>query len=378
MKRIGLILGLVLIMNFSVSAQEETDSPNSEASSPRRTGWTITIEPVHANLYGADEHFGDIYSFYSIFLGTPRNQTFNYGVNYEPIVVELPSTNQTILGLSYQWSKWRFGIENGWHFKSSDDKSCLVSSDLINIRGVRMFGNTFRQPLLNEHNLPPLSDVWYWAENSIRIRTLKVYLDRKLNDIADVTLSIRGASILSRHNVGQNQWAFIDNSNTWYQFDNEVTLAQDSKARSWLIGPNIGLKFETKYLAGSFELGALVGETRQSGTWKDFDNIVITNKSTGEVFATAFYNGQFPFKQVERIAIPNTEFRIKLTQRENLSESTYLDFSLGVLVSTLWDVPIAPKWLIPGDWHWAEGTHWETQKRNLTLFGFTVGFEIGF
>lgn len=359
MKRIGLIFGLVLIISSLVSAQEET-------------GWSITIEPVYSNLYGTDEHFGYIYSSKSVFLGIPRNQTLNYGTSSEPIVVEIPSTTQIILGLSYRWTrwpKWRLGIENGWHFKSSDDKSGLVSSDSINIRSVFMFGNAL-PPLSNKHNSPPRSDVLFWGKNSIRIRTFNIYLDLELNDILDITLSIKGASILSHHNVGQKQWVFIDDFRPWWKFDNEVTLAQDSKAKYLGIGPSIGFKFKTKYLAGSLEQGVLVGEARYFGEWDDNDKIVITNRTTSEVFATAFYNGQFPFKQIEieRVVIPNTEFRIKLT---------HLNFNFGVLVSTLWGVPIAPKWSIPGDWIPTNGL-WSTQKRNLTFVGFTMGFEIGF
>ena len=369
MKRIGLILGLVLIMNFSVLAQEE-------ASSLRKTGWNVKIESVKSDFYGADLYLSS-FIHYSDISGTPKDQIVNYGINYELIAVELPSTRETILGLSYQWPKWRFGIENGWNFKSSDLKTDKISSNTDTTISLIMFDHLIF-PLTNEHNESLLSDVLFWIKNSIDIQTFKVYLDYKLSDITDVTFSIRGVSILSHHHIGQNQWALVEKFHISRRLDNKVTLDQNSKAKYWGIGPSMGLKFKTEHLNGSVELGVSRGKVDEHGLWKDKDDIRITDKTTGAVLSTVFLNGQFPLRQVRRVLIPNMEFQMKLTQRVNPGKDVYIDFYFGVLVATLWDALIAPKWSIPGNWTVKDGSGWKSQKEDLTLFGFIFGFEIGF
>ena len=140
----------------------------------------------------------------------------------------------------------------------------------------------------------------------------------------------------------------------------------------------MGLKFKTEHLNGSIELGVSRGEVEENGLWEDYDDIRITDKTTGAVLSTAFLNGQFPLGQVRRVLIPNMEFQMKLTQRVNLDKDVYVDFNFGVLVSTLWGAPVAPKWSVSGNWTVGDGTGWKSQEENLTLFGLIFGFEIGF
>ncbi|MCL0068490.1 hypothetical protein M1N42_01945, partial [Thermodesulfovibrionales bacterium] len=52
-------------------------------------GWSIQVEPMWMDVYGADEHVGDI--------GTWREErnvvtdTFTYGITYDPINLDMDS-----------------------------------------------------------------------------------------------------------------------------------------------------------------------------------------------------------------------------------------------------------------------------------------------
>ena len=355
MKKIRSIFGLILILTVL----------NNFTQVQAQNGFNIRFEPFKMTVYGADLHVGDKFEFYNELTGIPRNQNYNYGVNYDPIVIKLPSKINFAWEITYRYPKasWRSGIR-GWQFYSFNRNYGLVSSDEDFLRGVRMFGQTLI-PITNDQKERGISSVWWWGQNDLRLKKAEFFIALQTSTISEVSFGLEAIQIKHKQNFGQEQWALIEEFYVWYDFNNHVTLMENDKSSYLGLGPSFGLNIKTKYFEGFLKQSIFLGQAKYRGTWTDIDDIEIITRSNDSVYATALYDGQFPFKLKELRAIPNTELSLKFIVRDKINENISLDFGLGFMTSIFLDVPMSPRWSIPGDWIWRKGSNWSTQEKNL-------------
>ncbi|MCH7758861.1 hypothetical protein IID20_00685 [Patescibacteria group bacterium] len=368
MKKIRSIFGLILILTVL----------NNFTQVQAQNGFNIRFEPFKMTAYGANLHVGDKFEFYNELTGIPRNHSYNYGVNYDPIVIDLANELNFAWEITYRHpgTTSKFGLR-GWQFHSFGRDYGLVSSDKDFLRGVRMFGQTLI-PLTNDQKEKGVSDVWFWGQNDLRLKKAEFFIALQTSTISEVSLGLEAIQINHKQNFGQEQWALIKEFYVWYDFNNHVTLMENDKSSYLGLGPSFRLNLKTEFLEGFLKQSIFFGQAKYRGNWTDVDDIEIITRSDNSVYATALYDGQFPFKQEELRAIPNTELGLKLIFRDKINESVSLDFGLGFMASVFLDVPMSPRWSIPGDWVWAKGSNWSTQNKNLVFLGWVTTLGITF
>lgn len=360
MKKIRLIFGLILILAvLSNFTQTQAQAQN---------GFNFSFEPFKMTVYGAGLYVGDEYEFYDELTGVPRNQNYTYGVNYDPIVINLPSKINFAWEITYRYpgASWKSGFR-GWQFHSFNQDYGSVSSDKDFLRGVRMFGQTLI-PLINDQEEKGASSVRWWGQNDLRLWKAEIFIDLQTSTISEVSFGLEAIQIKHKQNFGQEHWAFVKEFYDRYNFRNHVTLMENDKSSYLGFGPSIGLKIKTKYFEGFLKQSVFLGQNESTGLWTDVDDIKIITRSDNSVYATAFYDGQFPFKLKEISAIPNTELGLKFIVQDNkVNENISLDFGLGFMTSIFLNVPMSPRWTVPGDWIWYEGSNWSTETKNLVF-----------
>jgi len=89
------------------------------------------------------------------------------------------------------------------------------------------------------------------------------------------------------------------------------------------------------------------------------------DSTTGAVVWHDVLTGESSFSKDEEVAFPVTELQLKIVY--NITESFFI--GVGGFYSIWWDAPVAPKWSMPGDWTWDEGTGWRLQERTLKFGG---------
>jgi len=354
-------------------------------------GLEVQLEPMLIDVYGYDEHIGDIVRYkeeYSIdYVG---NETLDYGATYKPI--NLNMKNKFTLGgeVAYKKGQWGLGV-CFWWFNTDDsvrgtvttpEEESTVTEDIYYINSVRMWDNTIT-PVYNELEDSYFSPVDYWAKDGLKIWTIDFFLNRTLvekkNSFINFSLGAKLASLKTNENMGQKQRAYYDDYDYGYTFDNHITLESTAEADcSFIKGPFLGFRGKANYgnlaIEGFANQSLLFGTVKQTGLWKDIDDMLYTDLNTGETLWHDVYTGELTFSKEEKIALPVTELKLKVAYyiAENIS------IGGGGFYSIWWNAPVAPKWSIPGDWTWDEGTGWKLPERTLRFGGLMVGAGVRF
>ncbi|MCL0096356.1 hypothetical protein M1N66_01950 [Thermodesulfovibrionales bacterium] len=181
----------------------------SAGSAQAEDGWSIQVEPMWMDVYGADEHVGDI--------GTWREERnvvtgiFTYGITYDPINLDM-DFELTLRGeLTRMEEQWGFGM-SGWWFGTDDSKSGRVTSlgrvtpDIFSVTAVRMWDHTIR-PVDNELEASGWSPVDFWTENELDVWTTDIFgirtLAEKPESYINFTFGLKLGSLDIDQKLGQ-------------------------------------------------------------------------------------------------------------------------------------------------------------------------------
>ena len=207
-----------------------------------------------------------------------------------------------------------------------------------------------------------------------------MYIAQTLSRKFAMRIGIKVADIVNKQKIGQKQRVYIDPYFN-YIWDNHITLSQKAQSRSRVIGPYFGLEFNTKYIQGLiqgaplFTLPFKEHWTINSGHWDDTDDADIRLIETNSLYSTIYYDGDFPFNLKTRNLVPQGELNLKLTYPFHYKD-IIVEFGVGFFGSIFCNVPVAPVWQLPAAWTWAQSTRWETQTKNLKLYGWTISMSI--
>ncbi len=375
---------LRLVQNFVVVAFAALLMLFGAGNAVADEGWSIKLEPMLMDVKGNDVHVGDVFKYRSseFITNEDGNYTFNYGITYEPINLDMDEKLTLRTEITYRKNQWGFGLSGWWLNTDASVNGRVTTPPENGVNGVRMWDHSIR-PVYNELQGSNLSPVDYWAENDLDTYTMDLFGIRRLAENTDshidLTFGLKLGSIDNERKEGQSQRAYIDD----YQYpdvvyDNHITMESKSKADyDVMAGPVIGFQGEAKYkrfsLEGLLNQSILIGKVKKSGTWTDIDDIVYKYTPTG---ATRHYTytGKFAFSQEKTEAIPVTEAKLKFS----VDVARNLTIGVGTFASIWWDAPLAPKWSMPGDWTAGEGTGWRLQKENLIYYGSMVSLNISF
>lgn len=377
MKTLSIIIGLSVMLAFAVASIVQAQD-----------SWEIQLEYVWMDAYGYDEHVGDVVRYKEEYSeDDDGNYTLDYGATYEPINLNLKDKSTLRGELIYRRGQWFLGL-SGWTFGTDDSISGRVTTPAMEltdtgyiyyVNSVRMWDHTI-VPVVNELEASDISPVDYWAKDDLQVRTYDLFLGRTLaekkDSFANFTLGAKFGSLKTRENLGQEQRAFLYDFDG-YTFDNHIRLESTAEANLHsMIGPVLGFQGEAKLgkfgIEGFINQAVLLGKAEHTGLWEDIDDILWIDPVTHETVWHDVLTGEFSFSKDEKVALPVTELKLKITYHitDNIS------IGVGGFYSIWWDAPVAPKWSIPGDWIWDEGTGWRLQERTLIFGGYIVVLRI--
>lgn len=377
MKTLSIIIGLSVMLMFAVASIVQAQD-----------GWKIQLEYVWMDVYGYDEHVGDVVRYREEYSeDDDGNYTLDYGATYEPINFNLKDKSSLRGELIYRRGQWFLGL-SGWTFGTDDSISGRITTPAMEltdtgyigyVNSVRMWDHTI-VPVDNELEASGISPVDYWAEDKLEVRTYDLFLGRTLaekkDSFANFTLGAKFGSLKTRENLGQEQRAFLYDLGG-YTFDNQIRLESTAEANlDSMIGPVLGFQGEAKRgkfgIEGFINHAVLFGKVEQTGLWIDIDDMLWIDPVTGETVWHDVLTGEFSFSKNEKVALPVTELKLKVTYHitDNIS------IGVGGFYSVWWDAPVAPKWSMPGDWVSDEGTGWRLQERTLIFGGYMVVLRI--
>lgn len=355
--------------------------------------WSIQLEPMWMDVKGNDLHVGDVFKYREEWHAP--TMTLTYGVTYEPINLDMNDKLTLRTEITYRKNQWGLGI-SGWWFNTDDSVTGRVTTPpeefiptgwIFYVNGVRMWDHSIL-PVRNDLDPSGFSPVDYWAKSEVGVWTVDLFgirtLAEKKNSHIDLTFGLKLGSPDNEREEGQSMRAFVYN---WFgaglHWDNRITLESKSEADYGLmIGPVIGLQGKVKYkrigLEGLLNQSILIGRVKQSGTWTDIDDIWIVSGPVGGPFTPVrqydYLEGKFPFSKSETYAIPVTEAKLKFL----VDVAKNVSIGIGGFTSIWWNAPLAPKWSIPGDWIWREGTGWRLQRETLVFYGGMCALNIRF
>ena len=380
MKRISIGVALSIIFVLAVTTMVQAQD-----------GWSIQLEPIWMDVYGYDEHVGDIASYREEFsVDADENYTSDYSTTYEPINLNMKEKFPLRAELTYKKGQWSLGA-SGWLFSTDASASGTVttpeseSTDTGYIyyeNAVRMWDHTL-WPLYNELETSYSSPVDYWAEDNLEIWTGDLFLSRTLAEKKDssgnLCLGVKIGSLKTKEKLGQKQRAFIYDYDYGYTFDNHSTLESTTQANGgFMAGPFLGFQGEVQCekfgIQGSINQSVLYGRVEHTGFWKDIDDILWIDPATDETVWHDVYTGEFFFSKEEKVALAVTELKLQLLYRV----TKRISFSCGAFYSIWWNAPVAPKWSVPGDWEAGEGTGWRLEERTLKFGGLILGLRFCF
>lgn len=377
MKTLSIIIGLSVMLAFAVGSIVQAQD-----------GWKIQLEYVWMDAYGYDEHVGDVVRYREESSeDDDGNYTLDYGATYEPINLNLKDKSTLRGELIYRRGQWFLGL-SGWTFGTDGSISGRVTTPAMEltdtgfidyVNSVRMWDHTI-VPVVNELEASDISPVDYWAKDDLQVRTYDLFLGRTLaekkDSFANFTLGAKFGSFKTKENLGQEQRAFLYDLGG-YTFDNHIRLESTAEANlPSMIGPVLGFQGEAKRgkfrIEGFINQAVLLGKAEQTGLWIDIDDILWIDPVTGETVWHDVLTGEFSFSKDEKVALPVTELKLKVTYHitDNIS------IGVGGFYSIWWDAPVAPKWSIPGDWVSDEGTGWRLQERTLIFGGYMVALRV--
>ncbi len=379
MKRLSIIIVLSVMFVFTVGSIVQAQG-----------GWQIQLEPMWMDVYGYDEHVGDIVRYREEFSeDAAGNYTLDYGATYEPINLNMKDKFTLRGEVIYKRGQWGLGA-SVWSFNTDASVSGTVTTPAMELtptgyiyheNTVRMWDHTISL-LSNELEDSGMSGVDYWAEDNLGVWTGDLFLTRTLvekkRSFANFSLGAKFGSLKTKENLGQKQRAFIYDLDG-YTFDNQVTLESTSEANyGFMTGPVLGFQGKVQCqgfgIEGSINQSVLFGKVKHTCLWIDIDDILWTDPATGEIVWHDVYTGEFFFSKDEEVALPVTELKLKVLYhiRGNIS------ISCGIFYSIWWNAPVAPKWSVPGEWTSGEGTGWRLQERTLKFGGLIVDLAIRF
>lgn len=379
MKRLSIIVVLSIMFVFGAGSIVQAQD-----------GWQIQLEPMWMDVYGYDEHVGDIVKYREEFsTDAAGNITLDYGATYEPINLNMKDKFTLRGEVIYKKGQWGLGA-SGWSFNTDTSVSGTVTTPAMELTGtgyilymnaVRMWDHTL-WPLYNELEPSYFSPVDYWAEDKLEVWTGDLFLSRTLaekkDSFANFSLGAKLGSLKTKENLGQKQRAFIYDY-LGYTFGNHVTLEGTSETNyGFMAGPVLGFQGKVKRqkfgIEGFINQSVLFGKVKHTGLWEDIDDILWTDPATGEIVWHDVYTGEFSFSKDEEVALPVTELKLKVLYhiRKNIS------ISCGAFYSIWWNAPVAPKWSVPGEWTAGEGTGWRLQERTLKFGGWMVDLSFRF
>ena len=380
MKRLSIIVVLSMVSTFVVGSVAQAQD-----------GFEIQLEPILMDVYGYDEHVGDIARYREEYsMDAAGNVTLDYSATYDPINLDMKNKFTLRLEVTRRRGQWGLGA-SGWWFNTDDSVTGRVASPemewtdtgyIFYVNSVRMWDHTIT-PVSNELEYSNLSPVDYWAEDKLKVWTADLFLSRTLaekkDSFANFSLGAKLGSLKIKENLDQKQRAFIYDYDYGCNFDNHVSLESTSEANyGFMAGPVLGFEGKVKCqkfgIEGFINQSVLFGKVEHTGLWEDIDDILWVDPATGETVFHDVYTGEFSFSKSKRVALPVTELKLKVAYyiTENVS------ISCGGFYSIWWNAPVAPKWSVPGDWYWGEGTGWRLQKRTLKFTGLMVGLGIRF
>jgi len=353
-------------------------------------GFEIQLEPMLMDVYGYDGHVGDIARYREEYSEDyAGNITLDYSATYDPINLNMKNKFTLRLEVTRRRGQWGLGA-SGWWFNTGDSVSGRVASPemewtdtgyILYVNSVRMWDHTITPPVDNELEPSYMSPVDYWAEDNLKVWTADLFLSRTLaekkNSFANFSWGAKLGSLKTKENLGQKQRAFIYDYDYGYDFDNHITLESTAEADcTFMVGPVLG--FQGKVKRGKFDIegfinqSVLFGKVKHTGLWEDIDDILWIDPATGETVWHDVLTGEFSFSKEDGVALPVTELKLKVVYyiTENIA------IGGGGFYSIWWDAPVAPKWSMPGDWYWAEGSGWRLQERILKFGGFMAALRI--
>lgn len=378
MKRLSIIVVLSMVSTFVVGSVAQAQD-----------GFEIQLEPMRMDVYGYDEHVGDIARYREEYsMDGAGNVTLDYSATYDPINLNMKNKFTLRLEVTRRRGQWGLGA-SGWWFNTDDSVSGRVASPemewtdtgyIFYVNSVRMWDHTIT-PVSNELEYSNFSPVDYWAEDKLKVWTADLFLSRTLaekkDSFANFSLGAKLGSLKTKENLGQKQRAFIYDYGYGCDFDNHITLKSTAEADcTFMVGPVLG--FQGKVKRGKFDIegfinqSVLFGKVKHTGLWEDIDDILWIDSASGETVWHDVLTGEFSFSKEDGVALPVTELKLKVVYyiTDNIA------IGGGGFYSIWWDAPVAPKWSIPGEWYWAEGSGWRLQERILKFGGFMAALRI--
>jgi hypothetical protein len=378
MTRVRLSVLWVLVMASAGSAQAQATEG----------GWQVSVDFLSIVTRGNDVHVGDVYTEHQTVSGTATNARLDYGVNYEPILTEMKTDQTGMISAGYRGPSWGFGAR-AWRVETEAAVEGQASSQAPtatsnSITGVRLWDNSVI-PVNNATHPSGLSPVTFHAENALEHLRIEAYVERVWVSGPGLNVATRfglaRAHIENTRSEGQTQRAFLQEAGpgTLSTLTNNVTLNSESEATMNLTGPMVAVAGDSTFgrvrIDWLVDQSILLGTAETSGTWTDVDDIteVIVTGST-RLETTTFLNGAVPTSNEERAAVPVLDLQIKA------SFLVTKNFSVGggVFSSTLFGLPVAPAFSIPGEWTDVAGTGWRQQTRDITFGGFTLSAGFAF
>ena len=380
MKRLSVIVVLLIMFTFGAGSIVQAQD-----------GLEIQLEPMLMDVYGYNEHVGDIVRYREEFsVDEAGNITEDYGATYEPINLNMKDKFTLRGEVTYRKGQWSLGA-SGWWFNTDDSVSGRVTTPVMEWTdtgyiyyesAVRMWDHTL-WPLDNELEDSGMSPVDYWAEDKLKVWTADLFLSRilaeKKDSYANFSLGAKLGSLETKENLGQKQRAFIYDFDYGCNFDNHVTLESTAEADcSFMAGPVLGFQGKVKRgkfgIEGFISQSVLFGKVKHTGLWEDIDDILWIDPATGEIIWHDVLTGKFPFSKEEEVALPVTELKLEVVYyiTKNIS------IGGGGFYSIWWNAPVAPKWSVPGGWVVGEGTGWRLQERTLKFSGLKIVLSICF
>lgn len=331
-------------------------------------GLKVEVEGMFMEVFGADEHVGDVYTFYDEYMPYEYE---NYGAIYDPINLNM-DPNFAIRGeVLYMINQWGLGV-SGWYFQTSGALNGHVESSPGSISGVRMWGHTLL-PLTDTSHPSGYAPKDYYASQDLLVWTAEAFLIRTLAEKpkSEINMSLGGKVgnlIMTREN-GTYTNAWVDD---WFgdglAWDNDVYLEETANSDFLGFGPMIGFTGNAKmgmfYVEGFLYQSVLLGLMTVDDVWIDIDDIYITSEDGwSEPYET--WTGTFDFFKEEFMAVPVTEFQIEF----GFDIADLVRIGVGGFTSIWWNAPVPPTWHVPGDWYWARGSGFDLEYRNLVFAG---------
>jgi len=349
--------------------------------------WIISFEPMRMEMKGLDDHVGDVFTYKKVWKQDPvsGDTTTNYYVNYDPINLNMDAKACFRGEINYRKNQWGIGF-SGWFFNpysKREGRVVTLQPDVGNFgdpngaeykNGVRMWDHTI-EPAYNALEPSKDSPVNYSVEGDFYIWTLEAFgiktISAKENSYIDFKFGLKMGTLDHKQELEQTQQEYYMWSSSM-DLDKDIIYQSTSRANyGFMAGPVIGFEVNTRYkkikISGFINQAILFGRVNYNCVFRNVEDTLYVDSNTGEIIDHDVNTFEFPFLKKESVSIPVTEFQFKVTYK--MMENVFI--GCAGFFSVWWNVPLAPKFSLPGDWYWAEGTGWKLRKDTLKFYGIT-------